>query len=397
MRRVLDDGRVVYFIVNHAMGDFFETDITVDGNCAAKWDLYTGDACGIPVKAENGKITFHLKLDRCASALIVVGDDAPVCEALPEPTKEVKMEAVSIKAEAENMLTLDHVTVDGPIDTTPRYFLDAREKMYRAMGYTDTPWKGIQRKNDWIDSNANFDESSAFSVNYSFTVDEGVLPTKLMAVVERPELWHVIVNGTELPCIGADPLDRGMGQFDISGVVKEGENTLTLHADKFNVLCEIEAVFIRGNFSVTVKDDKFVISAPADIKMGNWVEQGLRFYKDAVKYAYKAHLDAAPASAKVTLGAHGATVVSVTVNGEYAGFVGMDGGKSLDIGKYLKAGENDIVFRVCGSFRNLLGPHVEERPFEPYAWYWTNDYVTPAKDYIFTEYGLFEEPVLTIG
>lgn len=398
MRRVLDDGRVVYFFVNHAMGDFFETDITVDGDCAAKWDLYTGDTCGIPVKAENGKITFHLKLERCASALIVVGDDAPVCEALPEATEKVSLEAVSIEAEAENMITLDHVTVDGPIDDTPRYVLDARHKMFRAMGFTeDTPWKGIQRKNDWMDANVRFDESTAFSVNYSFTVEEGVLPTKLIAVVERPELWHVLVNGVEISCLGKDPLDIGMGQFDISAAVKEGDNTLTLHADKFNVLCELESVYIRGDFSVNVKGDKFVIAKKDPITMGNWVEQGLRFYKDAVKYAYKANLDKAPASAKVTLGGHGATVVSVTVNGEYAGFIGMDGGVSLEIGKYLKAGENDIVFRVCGSFRNLLGPHVEERPFEPYAWYWTEDYVTPAKDYIFTEYGLFDEPVLTIG
>jgi len=294
------------------------------------------------------------------------------------------------------MFNLDHVSLECEgVDPSLRYFLDARDKLYRAMGYDHgIPWNGIQEENKWMESNENFDEKSAFSVHYPFIVKEGTLPAKMEAVVERPELWHVLVNGVEAECLGADVLDRGMGKFDISALVKEGENVITLHADKFNVLCEIEAVLVRGNFAVEEGGKRFAIAPAKTPAMGDFADFGYKFYQGAVNYTYKTKLDKVSENAKITLGRHAATVVSATVNGSYAGFIGMEGGHSLKIGKLLKEGDNEITLRVCASFRNLYGPHLEYRIFEPYAWYFESDKEYTADEYSFSEYGLFEDPTL---
>ena len=124
---------------------------------------------------------------------------------------------------------------------------------------------------------------------------------------------------------------------------------------------------------------------------------GRRFYQGAVNYTYKATLEGVPESAKIALGKYGATVVSATVNGEYAGFIGMEGGHSLDVARFLKEGENEIVLRVCASFRNLYGPHLEYNDNIPYEWYFESDKEYTADEYSFSEYGLFEDAILTVS
>lgn len=398
MRRVLDDGRVVYYFVNHSMGTF-ETELTLKGDDVCKWDLYTGDAVGVPYVKGDGCVTVPVKLERCGAVILVVGDGMAPAEAAPEATKAVSLEREDIVPEGENMFNIDHVSVECKgIDPEMRYFLDARDKLFRAMGFDrGLPWNNIQEENKWMEANANFDESSAFSVHYPFIIKEGTLPTKMEAIVERPELWHVLVNGVEVECLGADELDRGMGKFDISAAVKEGNNVLTLHADRFNVLCEIEAVLIRGNFAVEEGGKRFAIAPAKKAVMGDFADFGYKFYQGAVNYTYKASLESVPETARLTLGRHSATVVSAKVNGCYAGFIGMEGGHSLELGKYLKEGENEITLRVCASFRNLYGPHLEYRRFEPYAWYFEQDKEYVAEEYAFSEYGLFEDATLTVS
>ncbi len=400
LRRAIGDGRVVYYIVNHSLGEPFDTTLTIEGQDACLWDLYTGESVGLPYTVNSdGTVSFPLTLERCGAALIVIGDGAESTAPSAAAVKNITLTRENIAAESENSFNIDHVSLrcDG-VDPALRYYLDARANIYHARGFEHgLPWSGIQLETKWLDRNADYDESSAFSVVYPFTIKAGVLPTRLTAVVERPELWHVLVNGTEVKPFGADRLDRGMGDFDISELVHEGENEITLHADVFNVLCEIEPVLIRGDFSVVRHGARFAIAPEKAATMGDFSDFGRVFYDGAVKYTYKATLDSAVETARLELGDFDATVVSATVNGNYAGFVGMEGGRFLDIAKYLTAGENEITLRVCASLRNLYGPHVEYKDHSPYEWYFTEDHEYTADEYEFSRYGLFEDPTLTVS
>ena len=51
----------------------------------------------------------------------------------------------------------------------------------------------------------------------------------MKAVVERTDLWTVLVNGIEvIPEEGKWWLDRSFGVFNIGTMVKTGENTITI-------------------------------------------------------------------------------------------------------------------------------------------------------------------------
>ena len=73
-------------------------------------------------------------------------------------------------------------------------------------------------------------------------------------------------------------------------------------------------------------------------------------------YRYAARLDKAPETALLEARDVPATAVSAMVNGAEA-LLNADGRRPTDIAGMLKAGENEIAVRVCGSLKNLLGPH----------------------------------------
>ncbi len=400
IRRNLGDGKAAYFIVNHSMGTF-ETELTLIGDSVAKWDLYTGDAHGLKCVHGDGCVTIPLKMERCASVLLVTGENLPEEEALPEAAIEVELKEVSVSPDMDNMFSLDTAVLETRGETYPeRYVLEAADRLYRLNDFEHgTPWTHIQVGTEIMDRNAEFGPESAFKVTYKFNIAEGVLPCKVRVGVERPELWDVIVNGEKVTHDSFDPLDHGMGSYDISGIIKEGENIIVLDAEKFTALSEIEPVILRGNFGVDIKDGKFLMTPPAEtISYGNWGDYKMPFYSGGVNYSYKANLEAAPESAVITLGKYDATIVSVTVNGNYAGFIGEEGGHSLEIGKYLTAGENDVKIRVAGSLRNVLGPHHGYNKYIPYDWsMYERGHLPTAEEYAFSEYGLYDKPVLKVN
>ena len=86
------------------------------------------------------------------------------------------------------------------------------------------------------------------------------------------------------------------------------------------------------------------------------------------------------------------------VNGYDAGFIGEEGGDFLEIGKYLKRGDNVIEVRVAGSLRNVLGPHHGFNEYIPYDWgMYKKGYVPRADEYAFSPYGLHGKPTLKVN
>ncbi len=406
MRRRLDDGRVVYFFVNHAMGNTFSTTLSIRAEDAEVWNLFTGEAEAVPYTREGEWVSFPLTLDRCGTALIVTGGGAAPAEmakadALHDgDAVEAKLTLSSISRECDNTYSIDHVSVDVDGEKREsRYFIEACDCLFESRGFERDPWRAsIQKDNDWMDKNAEYGEDSGFTARYYFTVADGFKPARLTAVVERAELYTVCVNGHPVTSEGSDSLDPDMWDFQIAPYVREGVNEITLTCPRFNVLCELEAVFLRGDFAVdTSEDGGFVLTHERPVTYGKWCEQGMSHYPYAVNYSYNVSLEDAPVSAAVILPDHGATAVSVKVNGTYVGVIGRDGGVSLEIGEHLRRGENEVVLRVIGSLRNLLGPHIDVRPFEPYEWnYFPRGRDHKAEEYTFTEYGLYGEPKLLV-
>ena len=88
-------------------------------------------------------------------------------------------------------------------------------------------------------------KDSGFEAEYRFTVTPGVDCSDMRAVVERPALYNVVLNGSQLaPKNGEWWLDKSFGVYDIGTAVREGENILTLRSSPFTIFTEIEPVYL---------------------------------------------------------------------------------------------------------------------------------------------------------
>ena len=402
MRRELDDGREVYFFTNHSLKPY-STRVTLKGKSAVKWELYTGEKKGIECEVNGDCITFDLDLEWTQSAMIVVNDVAPIVKPLPKATKEIALNTVEIKAEKPNNIILDNVTLKTNRGTTGEiYYPEASSKLYKAMGMDRIPWlEDLQLHSEFVDK--VFGDDTGFEVTYKVIVKEGTLPTSIAAVIERPDLMKLSVNGNYVEWKGEGHyLDYKMGRIDVTPYVREGENEFVVWAEKFNVRDEIEMLILEGDFGVDVEDDRFVIVPKAHkLEYGSWYKQNMPFYPNAVNYTLECELDKVPESAKIVLGKYEASAVSVKVNGEYVSCVGMDGDEHAEIGKFLKAGKNTITVRACASFKNLFGPFINYTDETVATWgefiQFERGRATHASEYRIYDYGLFEQPKLYIN
>lgn len=404
MRRTLDDGRHVYFFVNHSMNTF-ETDITIYGEKAAQWELFDGEKHDLSCTKNNGQITFGLKLERSQSMLIVEGDSAPTAISKPVAKNEVPLKELSISPEKYNNILLDHCSLRVDDKEFPeRYYIETGKKLYSARGLGRI-WSGIQFSSEFLDKNSDYKDGSGFEIIYNVKIKNGELPERIYAVIERPELMKLRVNGIEAPWTGESHyLDYKIGRIDISEYIKEGNNELIVWADRFDVRDEVEALILEGDFGVDIDNeaDRFVIcKKPEALTYGSWLDQKYRFYPNAFVYSYEAQLDKKPEAAQIVMGKYTASALSISVNGKYVGVIGRDGGDHIDIAEYLHTGTNTIAIRVCASFRNLYGPHLNYRDqtvadagqFEQHS----RDRVNYASEYDLIPYGLYEAPKLYIN
>lgn len=398
IRRALPDGRRAYFFVNHAM-QTYTASITLRGSSCEEWDLFTGETRTMEFECSDGSITFPLSLERCESLLVIVKDEVGVsAKAIPALTKNIDLELVSIDRESGNILTLDHpaLTVDGE-SYPPVFFLQCTDNLFRHRGFAKSPWTNIQPKTDFMDRNADYKDGSGFSVNYTFYKRAGFKPSSVSAIMEQPKLMSFKINGQPIAWDNTkDILDPDTGVFDITDKLVDGENTITLYTDRFNVLDEIEDVYLRGDFSVIRENGRFVMAEEKPLGYGNWLDYGIPFYSGAVIYKYRAVLDDDTSAAEIRLpSCYEATAVSLKINGEYVGMIGRNGGRKLAFGSLLRKGENTLEIRVAGSLRNQLGPHLGYNIYIPYDWsFYTRDHVATADEYDFSNYGLTGAPVI---
>ena len=167
---------------------------------------------------------------------------------------------------------------------------------------------------------------------------------------------------------------------------------------RFHVLMELDAIYLQGDFSVRERDGKWILSSPELLQYGPWNAQGLPFYPYAVQYAYEVALEHKPETAKLDVTDYHASVVSVAVNDKNAGLLHLDGMREKDIAKFLVEGTNHISLRVCGTFKNLMGPHfVKARGTAwPAMWKESPEHPPAAAQYDLMTYGIQSPPLLRI-
>ncbi len=271
----------------------------------------------------------------------------------------------------------------------------AADKVYKKYGFNNgNPWNtSVQFKTHTVDRDT-FGTNTGFTATYHFSVKNSFDFSSFKAVVERPDLWSVMVNGTVVkPEAGKWWLDREFGVFNIGNLVKPGDNTVTLKASPMKVHAEIEPVYITGDFSVKPAEKGWTIEPPVkSLTTGSWKDQGMPFYSWGVTYSKDYSIEKSEGQYLIRLGNWNGTVAEVKVNGQPAGLIAFPP-YQIDVTDNIKPGVNKVEVKVIGSLKNLLGPHFNNpAPGLVGPWHFRNVKTYPAgKDYQMIDYGLFED------
>ena len=230
-------------------------------------------------------------------------------------------------------------------------------------------------------------------VRLEYHIDVETAPEgETFLVCETPNAYHnIAVNGKPVPREDHGFFrDHSFRKLDISGLLEEGENTLTLemtftntpegyekvkHAylasaerNKLSYELEIEPCYIIGDFGVDLEGQikeldrnafqftgKFPITeAPETLTLLEMEKQGYPFFAGIMTVTKEFDLE--DTDYCIRLIRNSLNAVSVNVNGNELGTI-MFRGDVIDCAQYLKKGKNRISLTLLGTLRNMMGPH----------------------------------------
>lgn len=397
-RRQFKDGDLLY-LVNASMDEAVTGTITLPARSMLEMDAFSGKIYTYPADKADDCLTASFRIEPAGSLLLYgaskSSNDYPARPAKAGNQKLTASGDLTIQRLKDNALTLDFcdVTVKGQTHRN-LHFSKAADVAFKAHGFDNgNPWNtSVQYKRNILDRDTYTD--GGFTATYRFTVNDAFDFSGMKLVAERPELFTVKVNGTELKATpGEWWLDRSFGVYPIDQQVRKGINTVELSISPMRIFAEIEPVYITGNFSVMPEREGWSISAPVEgFTLGSWKEQKQPFYSWDMGYSKTYRIDDTGGAYAVQLNKWNGTVAEVFVNGEKAGIIAFNPYR-LDVTPYLKKGDNQVQVRVIGSLKNLLGPHYgNPAPGLASPWHWKNiSKPIPGADYQMMDYGLMEE------
>ena len=402
-RRILADGQLL-FVANSHKTKSASAELSVKGTYVIKLDLVSGEEYSYPSRKENGKASFHIDLDPVGSALFMITDKKP------EHLKEYRLPTtgklvagngeVKVERESDNIMMINYLDLlSSQSDKKEIYFMDGLIGLFNENGIEmGNPWQHkIQYKKDYLALDSLFDSGSGFEASYHFEINENLGETamnSIRAVVERPELWQVHINGQEvLKQEDSFWIDKDFPVFALGAYLKTGKNTLTLKAPRMHILAEVMPVYLLGDFLVQPGNKGFEITGGDISELGSWSEAGLPFYSQKVAYSQNFNVSkTAYTFYKVRMNNWNGSVSEVWVNGKPAGVISWQPNE-LDVTSWLIDGENEVVVKVTGSLKNTFGFFYNSNDnwiFGPHSWNEAPEKIPPASEYFLMDYGLFE-------
>jgi len=366
LRRHLDGGQIV-FLVNSSLEEDARGAFDAPGRYVQKMDAFTGAFTPYPWQpakgrsaAANARIGFDLPP---AGSLLLYISQKGVAAAPPAAARHRAETPVApagpltVRTLSPNVLKIDYLDLKlAGKEERGVYFFKAQEEIFKHYGFDGNPWLStVQYKTEILDKD-HFPDDSGFEASFHFQVASGADTQSMQAVVERPWLWKVLINGAEVSSPdGAAWIDPDFGRYTIGARTHAGDNVLTLMAQPFTVHHELEPVYILGDFGVQPEARGWSIVPAAALTTGAWKAQGLPFFSDKVSYTRHYTLQAGE-HAIVRLGRWWGATAEVRVNGRSAGTL-VSRPWEIDITPYVKSGDNAVEVIAYGSLKNVFGPH----------------------------------------
>ncbi len=401
-RRQFKDGQLL-FLANVSAEQPASGQVILRGRSVERWDAFSGEAFSYPADIKRGKAVVKFSLKPGESLLLAIYQRGknrlkPSSGEKVQAGEILKISPTEVERLDPNVLSLDYCDLlIGSRREKDLYFYRAQQKTYQAHGWERNPWDSAIQFQDTIISKNLFPAGSGFSAEYHFQVMPGVNLKSLRLVVERPEIFRVSVNGRQLePIPGEYWLDRNFGFYRLDGVARYGLNVVRLTVSPFNLLAELEPVYVLGDFSLRPERKGFLVVPSARLKTGSWKDQGLIFYGHRVAYDAEFTVEEQEIGKYNFMFGAGrwqGALAEILVNGRAAGFL-LSPEDRIDITRSLLPGKNKLRFVVYGTLKNTLGPHHLNPPpgkAWPDAFRRAPEGGQPAgSEYNVLDYGLFD-------
>jgi len=365
MRRQMEDGQLLFFS-NFSLDNNSGAEVSLKGASVEGLSPESGRTFPVAYTKTGDKVTFPIDLYPCGSYLVYVHRDKIVEPDITKETTRILSEGseTTISCSGPNILNQDYLKLkigDGP--EKDMYFAYASDSVYRHFGFAGAnPWRRQQRIADFwatLDKDKEYKKGDRFEAVYNFEIIGNIDLTGIEMIVERPWLYTVSLNGTVIESEkGESWLDPDFLIFKVEKQLKKGKNEVRLAADPFSVHCEIEPVYLLGNFGLESSAHGWKIVAPKPLKFGSWKELGMPFYGQSVKYSKTVPVKK-PGKYEIELTNWSGTVAAVNINGQEKGIIQAE---PYVFKTELQQGENIIDIIVIGSLKNTLGPHHGEVP-----------------------------------
>ena len=404
-RRTLGDGQVL-FLANSSLSEMLSGSLRTKGADAIELNTLTGEINGYPISSEEGYVSLSFDLPPAGSLLLyipAVKQSSYNIPAAPKKFDEVpSATSMAIKRDNENALAIEFCDLRiGDELTRDLHNYSAADKVYKQFGFRNgNPWNHAVQFRTNIADRDTFSANTGFTAFYNFNIKDRFDYSTIRAVVERPYLWTVAINGTDIkPEAGKWWLDREFAVFNIGGLVKRGDNILSVKVSPMKINAEIEPVYITGDFSVRPAGKGWTIEAPVKtLTAGSWKDQGMPFYSWSVTYVKEFTIEKPEGRYRIKLNKWNGTIAEVSADGKPAGLIAFPP-YEWDVTELIKPGVNKIEVRVIGSLKNLMGPHFNNPvPGSVGPGHWRNvKNYPPGKDYQLLDYGLMEDFTLLQG
>lgn len=394
-RHELSDGELLFF-ANSSGTAPLHAEIAIRAGSLMQLDLANGKIAPYPGRKEGSRTVFNVDLAENGSLLLLASKTGKPAAAPPVRKERLVASAGQVKVErlTPNTIQIDYCDLNlGGAVEPDLHFYNAGEHVWKHHGWDTNPWNAqVQYKTSILDK-GKFAADSGYEATFWFEMEGAVDRTGLQAVVERPGLFKVAVNGKPVePRPNAWRLDREFGVYDIGELARAGRNSITVKASPMTIHSELEPVYVVGNFGVAAQEKGWKLVPAAPLGLGSWKDQNLPFYSDTVSYSRGYRLKRG-GRYTVRLAQWKGTLVEVKVNGKSAGVIGWQP-YELEVGKFVKDGENRIDVVVYGSRKNLYGPHYVKLGLGlvgPGEFRVAPSHMPPGASYDLDSYGLMED------
>ena len=309
------DGALRYVLalnINRGKGfDNCKVRIQGDGT-VEEWDCLRGTRNRIDAKAENGYLSFVTDFPKAGEKLYVVtpaSDPAlPLKSVYTEVSRTPLAGPYAYSLDEPNICLLDRASyqVDGGDWQEAREIL----KVDRALRDTfELPQRGGEMLQPWFAGKTPSEVKAQVVLRFDFEVQD--TPETLHLLMERPEFFEVLLNGTLIDSDSVDGwmIDTCLQRLPLPvAALKAAENVIELRVG-FHEDLNLEALYLIGDFGVEVQETRRILTRlPEKLNAGDVTTQGLPFYSGRIQYQIPAQKSLDDARAFLNAAFEGACV-----------------------------------------------------------------------------------------